>query len=72
MHDRPPDTGTNKSALVLKLSQCLDLEEQDLRWIVALEGAPESLPAGTDIVKQNGTYEKRGRGLGLPSQGAPG
>lgn len=57
MNDRPPDTGTNKSALVLKLSQCLDLEEEDLRWIVAFEGASESLPAGTDIVKQNGTYE---------------
>lgn len=49
-----------KSALALKLSQCLDLEDKDLDRIAEFEAAPRAVASGEDLVKENAPYRHAG------------
>ena len=49
-----------KSALALKLSQCLDLEDKDLDRIAEFEAAPKAFGSGEDLLEENCAFEHAG------------
>lgn len=58
MIDRPRDS--EASALVRKLSLCIELDDAELMRLADFEGAAKAVPAGEDLVKENTPYEQAG------------
>ena len=50
----------NESALVRKLSQCLDLAPEDIERLAELEGRAEPVAAGEDLVVENEPFRQAG------------
>ena len=50
----------NDSALVRKLSQCLDLEPADIERLAEFEGKVEPVAAGEDLISENEPYSQAG------------